>query len=116
MSEDQIPKKIYDVLKKLMNLKEGAEKIGSIHEAENAAARINEILLKYNLELSEIKFSEKSKIEYDETALPGIVFEDGIFKNKRKNEGNWVQLLYMIISKHNLCKVVFSTRKNFIFG
>lgn len=90
--------KILEKIRKLLNLQKGAQEIGSIEEAANASARIQELLLKYNLELGDIPGSkEKTNI---------IIHE--IFVNDltgfSKSEGDWMVTMFTIVAKHNFCK------------
>lgn len=55
--------KILEKIKKLINKSESAEKIGSIKEAEAFSAKVQELLAKYNLEMSQIDFTEKTEID-----------------------------------------------------
>ena len=41
-------------MEKLFALEEGAREIGSLHEAENAAAKLQALLQEYNLERSQL--------------------------------------------------------------
>ncbi len=93
-------KKIHDKIKKLLALQKGAEDIGSIEEAANAAAQIQKLLLKYNLELSEIDLKERKhnigNNRYNLKEMHGW----------NKNQGNWLTSIYHLIAKYNFCKVV----------
>jgi hypothetical protein len=92
--------KIHDKIKKLLALAKGAEDIGSIEEAANAAAQVQKLLLKYNLELSEIDLEErKHSIENDMYNLKDI-------HGWNKNQGNWLTLIYFRVSTYNFCKTI----------
>jgi hypothetical protein len=110
--EEQIDKKVLSILEKLISLKEGAEKVGSLHEAEVAFSKINEILLKHNLSLDDLEFKKPSEIE-DEDFLFNWV---SISKNSRKNEGYWYLRLYSVIAKHNLCSIIILSRNHKPYG
>lgn len=101
MSNGKIPENILNKLKSLLNFKADAIRRDSIHEIENAAARINEILLKYNLELEELEFKDKEKLT-----------KEDILYVQKKNENDWTKLLWGVIAKYNLCTVVSSSRRN----
>lgn len=90
-----IPEHIKVKLQKLFAFEEGARNIGSLHEAENAALRIQEILMNYNLQREDIKEKSKYKIKYIE-----------LVKYYKKNEGRWIVSLFANISQHNMCDVI----------
>lgn len=97
-------------IQKLINLQEGAEAVGSIHEAENAAMRVQEYLLKYNLSISDVKtakIAEKAKI--------GVTNFD-LNPHQAKTEANWVRNLFWAISKYYLCKALHNAYTPGYFG
>jgi hypothetical protein len=96
---EQIDPKIIEKIQKLLNLKEGAEAVGNLHEAENAAARVQDYLLRYNLDLETVK---KSKIE-QKAEMESITINCSDKQDKR--ESNWVPKLYVAIATNNLCKI-----------
>ena len=53
-------------IEKLLTHRDGALEIGSLHEAENASQRILEMLIKYNLELDDIKGEKAQPYELRE--------------------------------------------------
>lgn len=92
--------KIKDKIRKLLALQKGAEDIDSIEEAANAAAQIQKLLFKYNLELSQIEDKDESNIghnDYDLKERHGY----------NKTQGQWLLTLYTVISKYNMCKVIY---------
>jgi hypothetical protein len=95
----EIESPILEKIQKLLNLQKGAEAIGSLHEAELAAQRVTDLLLKYNLDMEDVtsfqKPDAKNLQRFDET---GIV--------NPKNEGQWVHSLYNVIARHNFCRVI----------
>lgn len=100
LDNQQVPQNIIDKLVSLMKLKnnEGA----SPAEAENAAMRIQEILLRYNLEMSQVEDATHSK-----DAKHQINRDDFDLNNlQKKTESDWVEKLYRVIAKHNLCYAI----------
>jgi hypothetical protein len=95
----EVKESILEKIQKLWRLQKSAEEIGSLHEAELAATRVTELLLKYNLEMEDINSFKKSDaqdlLRFDER---GII--------NPKNEGKWVHSLYHTISRYNFCKVI----------
>ena len=70
----EVPEKILEKIRKLLRLKEGAEKIGSEGEAYAAAQGVHRLLTEYNLSLADLKdddgnvtmdIGESEKINYD---------------------------------------------------
>lgn len=101
-----INSEILKKIKKLFNLEEGARAIGSLHEAEVAAQKIQELLLLYNINQSEInKLSEEDN---------SIIRKDLMVEDYTSRiEGKWFRLLMKVIAMHNLCDVVFTSVKGF---
>lgn len=103
-----IPQNIIDRIQKLINLKEGAEAVNSLAEAENASARLQEMLLKYNLSIEDVKKSKvEQKAEIEDKWVP-------IYADKR--ESFWIPKLYWAIARNNLCYASFSERAVWIVG
>lgn len=88
--------KIADKLRKLIALQNGAMEVGSISEAENAAARIQELLMKYNMELTDVEL-EKEEVSRED-------LEASFIKTEPKD---WITKLYNAIAMHNFCKLVY---------
>jgi hypothetical protein len=93
---------IKDKIDKLLRLQKGAEEIGSIEEAANAAQKIQAILMKYNLDLSDIKDKEENPIFTNYVNLGDIGWS--------KIESKWMISLITVISRHNFCKAIFFDR------
>lgn len=110
--------KVIEKIKKLIKLKEGAEDIGSIEEAANAAARIQELIMKHNIRAEDIKdeVDQGPKIIVVQTKL-------GQKHSYSKIEGKWMLSLVTVITRENMCKAVFypATKTNnsielYLFG
>jgi hypothetical protein len=102
--------KIIEKIQKLINLEEGARSVGSLHEAENAAARLQEFLMKYNLDMETVKAATIEK----KAEMDNIVIECDEKQDKR--ESNWVPTLYIAIANNNLCTIYTNGTKVRIFG
>lgn len=97
MSIDQ---KIIEKIQKLINLRDGAEAIGNIHEAENAALRLQEFLMKYNLDEATVKHETIEK----KAEMDAVFFSCS--ENSDKRESDWVWSLVYGVAKGNLCEIV----------
>jgi len=96
MSEKDIPQKILEKLKKLLAFKEGAQKIDSQAEVENAALRINELLIKYNISLENLDMGKtEDKID-----------EEKFTYDKKSYDNSWHRSLFTVIANVNLCEVI----------
>ena len=92
-ANDQILSK----LRKLMALYEGAKKIDSEEEANNAAAKIQNLLTKYNLSMSDISEDAAQK--------PEDLIKSEVSSSYDKNIGGyWRFDLMYTICKWNFCK------------
>ena len=97
-------------IQKLINLQEGAESVGSLAEAENAAARIQDLLMKHNLDLEKVK---------DTTIRNRAEFFNGwveLGDKQDKRESFWVPQLYRAIANNNLCKAYADNDSILILG
>lgn len=95
----EIPENILKRIKKLLNLADGAKKVGSIAEAESAALKASELMAEYNLAIHDINLHE------DDTPKVGDLILDH-FDLNFKNEGDWVIQLYHVISYFNYCRAI----------
>lgn len=89
---------IIDKLAKMLRHQESAKAIGSIAEAEAFATRIQELLDKHKLEMSDIQFSEQEAaepIDYDVIAPRHL----GIKEERKRVE--WQEDLAMSIAHSN---------------
>lgn len=104
----KLPDNIYQKIKKLFNHAKGAEKIGSLAEAENAMLKVNKILMDYNLSLKDLELDEAEKAKILHVIIPGneVVFLPA-------NEGQWVIMLYFLISDINMCQGISHERDGF---
>lgn len=92
-----LPPELLEKLKKLLSLQERA---GTQAEAENAAAKIQEMCLKYNLDMQSVKDSankEDNLIEKEEFDLN---------TTQGKSDGTWVVSLWKVLSVHNMCTII----------
>lgn len=105
MSASEIPENIADKIRKLLALKDGTS---NPNEAANAAARIQDLLLKYNLDLEDIGDKITKKVIISQY-VPGEALESN-------NEGKWRKLLILAIAKYYLCTPLVYARKGNIEG
>lgn len=91
-------------IQKLMALKEGAEALGNMAEASNAAAKISDILMKYNLDMAQV----------NTTSLQDTISQEKVHSNDfyKKSEGDWIVMLAHKVAKANLCKSIKSNKFN----
>ena len=95
----EIPKNIYEKLQKLLRKADSAKEVGNLAEAEAFANKASEILMEYNLSREQIDLEDKPKVVRDH--IPNTM-KDFL----PKNEGRWLVLLYNVIARHNLCRIV----------
>jgi len=99
MTEER--KTIIERVQKLMQLQEGATEIGSLEEAANAAEKVQRLLMKYNLELSDISRHSPDSAQ----KIGKAIYRDVIAK---KNEGQWIYRLYSVLATHNFCDIIYT--------
>lgn len=95
-------KTIIERVQKLMQLEQGAKEIGSLEEAANAAEKVQRLLMKYNLEMSDISRHTPEEAQ----SIGRMKYQD---VKARKNEGQWIYRLYSVLATHNFCDIVFTT-------
>lgn len=87
--------KVIDTIRKLLNLSEGTN---SPAEAESAAAKAQQLLLKYNLAMADVNAHI--------TEAERLVGEELFESSENKNESNWIVRLYSGIARYNFCRIV----------
>lgn len=92
--------KIIDKIRKLIAKQKSAEQIGSLKEAVIFAAKIQDLLTKYNLEIMDIGDAQE-KLKMGRVNFNNVI--------NRKNEGKWEPMLYGILANFNYCRVVVHT-------
>lgn len=96
--------KIFEKLRKLMNLKESSKELGNDGEANAAAAGITRLLMYYNLSETDVPEQEKIDNPVISTEIP--------FKVELSN-GAWYRDLVTVVCKHNMCRaLIVSIRYN----
>jgi len=103
---------VLEKLRKLIRMQEGAIKIGSEGEANNAAALIAKLLTKYNLAMADIDMTEKKVQTIEENVLSTFTY--------KTIGGDWEFRLMYVICKYNFCQCFKygsnSSHKMVIFG
>lgn len=97
---NNVPDSILERIQKLMAIKEGSG--ASQNEIEEAAKMATALLMKYNLSMSEVsghKGETKGKMEHDKFSMQG---------KTTRHEAGWLQDLYHVIAKYNMCKAIKS--------
>lgn len=97
-NENKIPPEIFEKIKKLLSLQEGTTFQA---EAENAAAKIQEILLKYNIDSQTYQNLKDGKNQQVTQLVVSI--EVNLNKYQSKTDGNWVMILFHVMASNNLC-------------
>lgn len=94
-------------IQKLLQKAESAKEIGSLEEAEIFMAKVNKLLIKYNVSLSEIKnVNEEESIEFNRKDTIDVA-------PKNKTEGRWTENLLEVLAYANFCQVVYYTKRNY---
>jgi hypothetical protein len=99
-------------LRKLLDKQKSAEELGNIQEAETFATKVQELLIKYELELSDIERHTVRSVNIDEEIIdcnPMTI----------RNESDWVRRLFGACAAGNFCKVLFMQKdqyKVFLIG
>ena len=90
--------KVLDKIKKLLALQKSAEDIGSLEEAQNAAAQVSKLVLKYNIDMADVQEGpEEDRIGVVRMAIHEIL-------PFNKTHGRWLHSLYHVVAKFNFCR------------
>lgn len=108
--------KILDKIKKLLKKSESAKDIGSIEEAEAFAAKVQELLAKYNLELSQIntddeQYGDNVEHEYMKAWHSNIGGNDSLHIMRAIAQFNWCYVYAVGDMKDNKM-VILGTPEN----
>jgi len=95
--------KILDRLQKLKAHQESAEKIGSVEEAQAFAEMLQRLLLKHNLEMTDLEFEAHEKEEPIDR-FPINWEEHGLKTKKCRIE--WEEQLAGIVARANFCRIL----------
>lgn len=103
MSIDNLKlEQIKEKLRKLIAMEASAREIGNQAEAEAFAAKIQQLMIEYELEMDDLAGGASQRVHnvgqewFDTTPLTG------------SHESNWVAILYCYCGKSSFCKVVLS--------
>jgi len=91
---------ILERIQKLIALQEDAERQGSLAEAANAAAKVQDLLLKHNLDMAEVNGHKKVDVILKKLSCKEMGW------NKR--QGRWVPSLFNGICEFNFCNLVMA--------
>lgn len=103
---------IIDKLAKMLRHKESAEQIGSIAEAEAFATRIQELLDKHKLEMSDIQFVE---LETSEPIEHECVRPDDLGIKQESKRIEWQEDLASAIAHANDCRTLINNYGNWSY-
>lgn len=95
-----IPENLLAKIEKLIAMRDHENT--SQEESENAAKRIQEILLKYNIEQDTLNKALGGKAKAEEYGILRFSMD----KYQTKNDANWATGLLHVLALHNLCKVI----------
>lgn len=89
------------LLKKIQDLLRLSGDKNSTAEAETAAKKAQELIMKYNIDEAELHGQEPLGLE--KTLYP-------VFKIMKRNEGKWIVQLFYTIAKFNFCDIVITEK------
>lgn len=92
-----IKESIISKIQKLAQKAESAKELGNIEEAAAFSAKVNELLTKHNLAISDIDTEDVDEVT-------GVKLDDLGLTTKA---GKWTISLLSVIAEHNFCKTIF---------
>lgn len=101
---------ILATLAKLIAHEKSARLIGSIAEAETFAAKIQELMFRHKLEMTDVEYAEEEK---NEPVLAEFMTEEELTGKGRHSQTNqsWVGILMAACAKANFCRAIGSRGK-----
>lgn len=111
MATEKVTDEAIRQIQKLLNFKESLESLGATQEnkvlLENAASKLQNLLMRFNLDLNQVKaasIAQKIRVSIEE------VWIDTESKTKH-SESTWIPKLYVGVARNNLCKVWYSSNQ-----
>lgn len=98
MTKEEVIKKI----RKLLKLQYSAEKVGSTGEAYKAANIVRNLLMEYNLSMSDIGTGTEEEMNIVESDDLSFSDQYGI---------HWKRMLLSVICEHNLCELIYCAQR-----
>ena len=95
MTTEQQREEILGKVRKLISKRDSAEKIGNQAEADAFAAKITEMMAKYNIELFQLEKPD------DQSTTTDAVIQR--VNHERRHEGDWGSVLFNTLCKFNFC-------------
>lgn len=99
MNLDHIDKGLLAKIQKLIKMQEGAKAVGNFEEAANAAEKVREMLMKYNLEMYQVEAAGDLTQKKESTSHQEFNSED----LTKPHEGKWIIALAKAIAHYNMC-------------
>jgi len=101
---------ILGTLSKLIAHEKSARSIGSVEEAEAFAAKIQELMFKHKLEMTDVEYAEQEK---NEPVLAEFMTEEELTGETRRSvtQQSWVGILMDACAKANFCRAIGSRGK-----
>jgi len=90
-------------IKKLMRHAESAKQLGSLEEAETFSAKVEELMIEYNIELSQVKL-EENEGEFDKW----MYSEKVSYKDNQAGQ-RWRLHLVEVLCEHNFCSYIWNS-------
>lgn len=112
MGFENLPKELVAKIQKLLKLQDGAS---TVEEAANAGMKVRDMLMKYNLDLQQVK--DAGDLTTKEEPIVKPMFDTSDLT--RKSEGGWIRKLADNIALANMCSVIgtgYSIGKIYIIG
>lgn len=106
--------KIIDKLGKLIAMEQSARGIGNMAEAEAFASKVQELLTKHKLDMSDVEFAEE---EMNEPPVSEYINtdRDPAFHTNPKRIQPWIGTLLMAVCEANFCESVQIMRRGHTF-
>jgi len=92
--------KIKERIAKLIRHRDSAEKLGNLQEAESFAEKIQDLALKYGVEIANLNWEDQEQMNKP------LGTEIDLTKYMRRHESDWIMKLFKACARGNMCRFV----------
>jgi hypothetical protein len=101
---DAIQKKIVALIKK----RDSAEELGSLAEAEAFAAKIQDLSLKYGIEISSLDMDDQTRMNNPQGK------DIDLTQYMRRHESDWIMKLFSATARGNMCEIITNRQRTWV--
>lgn len=105
---------VISILGKLISHEKSARSIGSVEEAEAFAAKVQELMFRHKLSMTDVEFAQS---ENDEPVLTEDLDMEELTGRDFTTRQTWISILLSAVARANFCRaIIFGGGYSMIFG